>query len=135
MPFRKGDRGNPYGRPPKERALTTILEKLGQQPVLADAHGQVVDAKTFVAARVWDLLTTGQVILGERVLQLDGGKEWFEVARWLYAHVDGPPRPVPETTERHYLEELAAILRGIYAEQRPGQGTPSTPAEASGLTA
>src|SRR6266511_4640733 len=117
MPFKPGQSGNPRGGPPKSRAMTTVLAKLGDHPVLVDESRQIIDGKTFVATKVWELLTTGHVTLGEQVLTLEDGREWFEVAKWLYAHVDGPSRPVPDTTARDYLGELAAILRSVYAPQ------------------
>ena len=138
MPFKPDQSGNPRGGPPKSRAMTTLLEKLGDHPVLVDDTGQVIDGKTFVAARMWELLTTGHVTLGEQVPTLKDGWEWFEVAKWLYSHVDGPPRPMPDTATRDYLAELAAILRSVYAPQKrqgPGKSPARPPIEFGDLSA
>jgi Family of unknown function (DUF5681) len=132
MTFQPGQSGNPRGRLPKERALTNILARLGEQRVSVDRRQ--VAAKTFVAMRVWELVTSGQVTLTDRVLKLSDGKEWLDAVKWLYTHVDGPPRPVDPETERRrdYVEELAGILKEIYAATP--QATPRTPAELSGLS-
>jgi hypothetical protein len=133
MPFKRHQSGNPRGRPPKERALSAILARLGEQRVLVD--GRQVAGKTFLAAKVWELITSGQLTLTDRVLELDDAKEWFEVVKWFYAHLDGPPRPAePDTSrQRDYVEELASILKEVYGVGK--SPTPQTPAELSGLSA
>jgi Family of unknown function (DUF5681) len=131
VPFKPGQSGNPRGAIPKERALTNILARLGEQRVSVD--GRQVAAKTFVAMKVWELVTSGQVTLTDRVLKLSDGKEWLEAVQWLYTHVDGPPRPVDPEPERRrdYVEELAGIVKELYAATP--QAPPRTPAELSGL--
>jgi hypothetical protein len=133
MPFKAPQSGNPRGRPPKERALTTILTRLGDQRVPLDGHQ--VAMKTFIAAKTWELVCSGQVTLDDRVLQLSDGREWFDVVKWLYSHVDGPPRPAEPDVERRrdYVAELAAVLKEVYGVG-PSQ-PPKTPAELSGLSA
>jgi hypothetical protein len=133
MTFQPGQSGNPRGRIPKDRALTSILARLGEQRVPVD--GRKVAAKTFVAMKVWELITSGQVTLTDRVLKLDDGKEWLAAVQWLYTHVDGPPRPAEPEAERRrdYVEELAAILKEVYGVGKP-QTAPRTPAELSGLS-
>jgi len=45
-----------------------------------------------VALAVWELVTTGKVTMPDgRKWLLDAG-EWFEVVKWIYAQVDGPPK-------------------------------------------
>jgi hypothetical protein len=134
MPFKPRQSGNPRGRPPKERALSTILMRLGEQRVSVD--GRQVAAKTFVGMKVWELITSGQVTLTDQILKLDDGRQWFEVVKWLYAHLDGPPRPAEPDTQfqRDYVEELAGILKELYGVGT-SQTPPRTPAELSGLSA
>jgi hypothetical protein len=133
MTFQPGQSGNPRGRIPKERALTSILARLGEQRVSLD--GRQVARKTFLAAKMWELVTSGQVTLTDRVLTLHDGKEWLAAVQWLYTHVDGPPRPAePEAKQRRdYVEELASILKEVYGLGK--SPPPQTPAELSGLSA
>jgi hypothetical protein len=63
--FKKGQSGNPSGAPPKNRALTQILEAAGDNKI---AHGNK---------------------------QLS---DWFGVAKFLYAHIDGPPKAELDVT-------------------------------------
>jgi hypothetical protein len=97
MPFQPGQSGNPGGRPPKSRALTAILEKRGNSTCL-DIDGKKRGGKHIVARALWELATTGttQLANGEEVLTLSvGSKGWFEVVKWLYGQIDGPPpRPI-----------------------------------------
>lgn len=89
MAFEKGQTANRRGRPPKERALTAILEaELGKTVDLAD--GRRVAAKRQVAALVAQFLATGQVVFPDgRVMSAKSVDEYFNVVRWMYRHVDG----------------------------------------------
>lgn len=86
----KGVSGNPAGRPKKDRALTDILEKAGKRSV--EIEGQKVAKNRFLAAAVWQAVTEKQVTLptGEIIeLRTD---EWWEAVKFIYRHIDGPPR-------------------------------------------
>lgn len=91
-----GASGNKRGRPPKGRALTEILQKVGNGSV---KRGDTkVARKRVLADMLWTAALTGQVILvdngGDKALQhlvLDSD-EWFDVVKFLYSHIDGPPK-------------------------------------------
>lgn len=83
----KGQSGNPKGRPPKQRALTSLLEAAGNR---RDQSG--VARKRQLAELVWQFAVSGSATLPDgRSLRADAG-EWLAVVKWLYAHIDGPPR-------------------------------------------
>lgn len=90
MPFKKGQSGNPKGRPPKDRALTGILERAGSKTVEVD--GANVSGKQLVARLVWEGIATRSVTFpdGEKMKLLP--YHWLELVKWMYTHVDGPPR-------------------------------------------
>jgi len=44
---------------------------------------------------LWELVTTGSAELfdGESVKDIAvGAKGWFEIVKWLYSQIDGPPK-------------------------------------------
>jgi len=79
MPFQPGKSGNPNGRPPKNRALTDILERRGSR-TLEDIDGKRRGGKHIVARAVWDVATTGRTVLPGNP----------PVIQWIYKHIDGP---------------------------------------------
>lgn len=86
----KGKSNNPKGRPPKSRALTEVLEKAGSKTVEVD--GKKVSGKRLVASMAWELVATGRVRLSDGRELVADLKDWFEVVKWIYAQVDGPPK-------------------------------------------
>ena len=91
MRFQPGQSGNPKGRPPKDRALTALLEMAGAKSVILD-NGEKVTPKRYVASLVWQALMTGNVALPDGKAIKLGGKDWVELVKFLYNHVDGPPK-------------------------------------------
>lgn len=90
MPFQKGASGNPGGRPPKNRALTAILETALNKTV--DTTEGRVKRKRMIAEHITRAATEGRVILPDGETMELGPKEWIDLLKWLYGHIDGPPR-------------------------------------------
>lgn len=92
-----GASGNKRGRPPKGRALTELLEKAGSTMVLRG--DKKVARKRVLAEMLWEAAMTGKMVFPtddpitlkprEEKLALD---EWFDIAKFVYTHVDGPPK-------------------------------------------
>ena len=79
-----GVSNNPKGRPPKNRALTEILEKAGATSL--DINGNKVSRKRLLASLLWEAATTGRVTFDDRV-------EMCNVDQWLVelTGADGGP--------------------------------------------
>ena len=85
----KGISGNPRGRPKKERALTSILERGGSAMIEID--GERISGRRLMARQVWEGITTGEVSFpGNKKLTLSP-QDWKDFVKWAYAHIDGPP--------------------------------------------
>ena len=98
--FTSGKSGNPNGRPLKSRALTEILERRGNSTCL-DIDGKKRGAKYIVARALWELAATGKTTLkdGEDTKSIEvGAKGWFEIVKWLYSQIDGPPKAELDVT-------------------------------------
>lgn len=95
MSLPKGRTNNPNGRPPKERALTALLEAAGSATT-TDAEGKRVSGKRLVAALAWELATTGKVTLPSGRIMTADMTEWLTAVKWLYGQVDGPPKQAME---------------------------------------
>lgn len=97
MAFKKGQSGNPKGRPPKERALTSLLEVAGDTK-LETRDGSKVAAKQYLAAMLWDAAITGKVQFHDGRTDILGGDDWFDVVTFIYKHIDGAPRSELDVT-------------------------------------
>lgn len=94
--WQPGHSGNPAGRPPKSRALTAILEAAGN--VTVDADGKRTARKRVTATLLWELATTGRATFPDgTVLQADPA-DWLNAVKWLYQHIDGPPKAELDVT-------------------------------------
>lgn len=85
--WRKGQSGNPNGRPRKNRTLTTILERAGN----AKTEGGKVAQKKVLADLLWEGATTGAVTFGDVTKPMDA-QDWLGLVKFLYSHIDGPPK-------------------------------------------
>lgn len=70
MAWRKGQSGNPNGRPPKEKALTSILERYGEE----QEDGKT--RKERLAEELWALALSGDL----------------PAIKYIYDRLDGRPR-------------------------------------------
>lgn len=111
MPFKPGQSGNPKGRPPKSRALTQILEKAGSKTV--EVNGKRISGKRLLAQMMWQAVTLGEVELpGGEKLTL-GVNDWLVAAKWIYAHIDGPPKGEIDVTS---LGEQINLIQVVGAD-------------------
>jgi Family of unknown function (DUF5681) len=104
MPFKKGQSGNPGGRPPKSRALTEILSKTGDRKV--DVAGKKVSSKQLIALLLWEIATTGRAIFPDKTELEVSPRDWLETVKWLFGQIDGPPpRPEPDRPDEDDEDE------------------------------
>lgn len=88
--WQKGQSGNPNGRPPKNRALTELLERIGNTTVEVD--GKKIAQKRVVAELLWSGARTGKIqFLDGPLLTLDFG-QWKGLIDFLWYQIDGPPK-------------------------------------------
>lgn len=97
MPTPKGISGNPNGRPPKERALTTRLalelSKLQELPDGTKVSGKVLLARMRVEAAL-----TGRITLLDGTTRELTTEQLVNEQEWIYRQVDGPPRAELDVT-------------------------------------
>lgn len=102
MPWASGTSGNPKGRPPKSRALTTILEKAGNRTYKPEGADKGTARKKLLAEMLWGAAVTGCVTFPDGRSETLESSDWLNVVQFLYKHVDGPPKSslldVPEDT-------------------------------------
>jgi hypothetical protein len=60
-----------------------------------DVDGKRRNGKRIIARALWEIATTGRTTLpredGEYEIVVVGDS-WFNVVKWLYHHIDGPPK-------------------------------------------
>jgi len=93
--FQKGSVANPAGRPPEGRAFTEILRARGDHPSLYPPHSKRyrLESREVLAAQLWEAVMLGKVTLADGAeLQVKNADDWFNIAKWLYQQIDGPPK-------------------------------------------
>jgi hypothetical protein len=85
----KGKVNNPYGRPPKSRALTDMLFKSISKTV--EVNGKHVSGKRVMADLVAQVLTTGRLQFpGDTEQSVVSVKDWMEFVKWAYQYLEPP---------------------------------------------
>jgi len=70
---------------------------------------------------VWELATTGWVTMPSGARWQVEPKEWLETVKWIYAHIDGPPK------QAHSLEGPdGGPVRVIFEESENWRGNSHT---------
>ncbi len=86
----KGQTGNPAGRPTRARALTKqLVTALGRT---VEIDGKRIAGRRLLARLASEVLTTGRARFPDGTVLEVSGKDWIDFAKWVYGHVDGPPR-------------------------------------------
>lgn len=96
MPFQKGKSGNPNGAPPKNRALTKILESAGDTKI--EHGGKQLTRKQALAQMMWEVATTGKAELPDGKQLEVAPQDWFGIVKFIYSHIDGAPKSELDVT-------------------------------------
>lgn len=112
--------------------MTEVLEHAGSQTL--EVNGERITGKRLIARMLWDLAKTGRTKFpdGTELKTASNGLAWFEVVRFLYQHIDGPPRTDVDVTtggEKLQLAQVVIVLpdnsRGE-EDDRPAAGPANT---------
>jgi hypothetical protein len=87
----KGNKNNPYGRPPKSKALSDMLEvALGKTRLY---NGKSTSGKRILSDMVSEAVITGRVKFPEDTeVSIISVKDWIELVKWVYERIDGKPK-------------------------------------------
>lgn len=129
--WQPGESGNPAGRPPKRRVLTAMLSRAGAAPVTV--NGKRLAGRRWLARALWELVTTGQSSFPDGTAIAVDPIGWFEIVKWIFGQVDGPPRQDLDVVLRRTqsAEELTDDELAAIAAHGSGGGA-GTPEKAGG---
>jgi len=118
MPYKKGESGNPNGRPRKERALTSLVEKALNKTILRD--GKRVARKRILAEMLAQGITEGRVTFmqdgNKVVLTPDDWTQYMDKVIRILGHIDGPPPQEHELSGTINILGLDTVLTGVYGQ-------------------
>jgi hypothetical protein len=106
--FKKGQSGNPKGRPPKSRALTALLEKAGKKKITPKPGEPAVPRNQFFAEKVWEGLTTGIIKFDDWVIPLYPA-DYIALAKLVLGQIDGPPPAAVDVTSAGKPVQIAMV--------------------------
>ena len=75
MPFKKGQSGNPKGRPKKEKTLTSMIAKELEKVDVKTSNGKTISRKEAIARVVTNLAVKGD----------------FKALKMVFEYMDGKP--------------------------------------------
>lgn len=103
--WKQGQSGNPNGRPPKDRAIASQIEKALNKVELG-ADGKKHKRVTLLAEIFVNALVTGKVVLPNGYTLTLPPREWMEMSKFVVTHVDGPLKTAVETGESPLLVRI-----------------------------
>jgi hypothetical protein len=106
--FQKGQSGNPKGRPPKSRALTTLLEKAGKKKMLPKPGEKAIPLNQYFAEKVWEGLTTGMIQFEGWMIPLYPN-DYIALAKLVLGQIDGPPPAAVDVTSAGNPVQIAMV--------------------------
>lgn len=96
--FKRGQSGNPHGRPKKEQAISEFLRDFLNKKVTNERTGEKITRKELFVRRIFDSAMRGDT----------------SAARLIWNYVDGPPKEQP-IQEVDTNDEILLMLRKLHA--------------------
>jgi hypothetical protein len=88
--------------------LTEILERGGKRKVVVEG-GDIIEGRKLVSNMLWDVVTTGTLKLPDGKTMEAEPKEWFEIVKFIYSQIDGPPRATIGITDNDGNDVLPSL--------------------------